>query len=59
MLFLLLATAEFFGAKLPQGTFGTLLSGGAIPWLNILIGLKVAIGPWTIVLMFIRYRGLL
>lgn len=59
IVFLLLSGATFFGPKLPQGTFGTLISGGAIPWLNMLIALKVAIGSWTIVLLFIRYRGLL
>lgn len=30
-----------------------------IPLLNILIALKVAIGSWTITLLFIRHRGLL
>jgi len=31
----------------------------SIPLLNILIALKVAIGSWTITLLFIRHRGLL
>jgi multicomponent Na+:H+ antiporter subunit B len=31
----------------------------AIPVMNILIAGKVAIGSWTIVLLFIRHRGLL
>lgn len=31
----------------------------AIPLLNMLIAAKVAIGSWTIVLLFIRHRGLL
>ena len=31
----------------------------AIPLLNILIAAKVALGSWTIVLLFIRHRGLL
>jgi len=35
------------------------LSAIAIPVLNILIAAKVAIGSWTIVLLFIRHRGLL
>lgn len=30
-----------------------------IPLLNVLIAAKVAIGSWTIVLLFIRHRGLL
>lgn len=32
---------------------------GAVPLLNVLIALKVAIGSWTILLLFIRHRGLL
>jgi multicomponent Na+:H+ antiporter subunit B len=31
----------------------------AIPLMNILIACKVAIGAWTVVLLFVRYRGLL
>ena len=31
----------------------------AIPLLNMLIAAKVALGSWTIVLLFIRHRGLL
>lgn len=31
----------------------------AIPLMNVLIASKVAIGSWTIVLLFIRHRGLL
>ncbi|MDF7825125.1 MnhB domain-containing protein [Pontiellaceae bacterium B12227] len=34
-------------------------SSFAIPLLNVLIAAKVAIGSWTIVLLFIRHRGLL
>jgi multicomponent Na+:H+ antiporter subunit B len=32
---------------------------GWIPLLNILVAVKVAIGSWGAVLVFIRYRGLL
>jgi multicomponent Na+:H+ antiporter subunit B len=35
------------------------VSAAAIVALNILIATKVAIGSWTIVLLFIRHRGLL
>ncbi|MBE9060468.1 Na(+)/H(+) antiporter subunit B [cf. Phormidesmis sp. LEGE 11477] len=38
---------------------GTLLDGGWIPVLNILVAIKVALGSWSAVLLFIRYRGLL
>jgi len=47
------------GFELPQGAFGTLLSGGIVPILNILVAIKVALGSWAAVLLFIRYRGLL
>lgn len=39
--------------------FGRPVSAAAIIMLNILIATKVAIGSWTIVLLFIRHRGLL
>jgi multicomponent Na+:H+ antiporter subunit B len=38
---------------------GDLFSGGWIPILNILVAIKVALGSWAAVLIFIRYRGLL
>ncbi|WP_372808204.1 MnhB domain-containing protein, partial [Pontiella sp.] len=38
---------------------GQPISVAAIVLLNILIASKVAIGSWTIVLLFIRHRGLL
>jgi multicomponent Na+:H+ antiporter subunit B len=38
---------------------GALFSGGVIPLLNILVAVKVALGSWAAVLVFIHYRGLL
>ncbi|MCY7367632.1 MAG: cation:proton antiporter, partial [Chamaesiphon sp.] len=35
------------------------VSGGFIPILNVLVAIKVALGSWTVMLLFIRYRGLL
>lgn len=49
MLFLFVAGMMLL---IPQLTF-------AIPLMNILIACKVAIGSWTVVLLFVRYRGLL
>lgn len=46
------------GLELPPGKFGDLFSGGVIPLLNILVGIKVALGSWAMILLFIRYRGL-
>ncbi|MEM9767432.1 MAG: cation:proton antiporter, partial [Cyanobacteria bacterium P01_D01_bin.71] len=41
------------------GVPGTLISGGWVPILNVLVALKVALGAWAAILVFIRYRGLL
>jgi multicomponent Na+:H+ antiporter subunit B len=44
---------------LPHGELGALVSGGFIPILNVLVAIKVALGSWAVILLFIRYRGLL
>ncbi|MBD2653238.1 MULTISPECIES: Na(+)/H(+) antiporter subunit B [Synechocystis] len=59
LLFIALAACSLLGLALPMGEMGAQLSGGWIPWLNILVALKVAIGSWGAILVFIRYRGLL
>lgn len=59
LMFIALAVVTLIGWELPQGELGTLMSGGVIPFLNILVALKVALGSWAVVLLFIRYRGLL
>jgi len=59
LLFIALAACSLLGLALPPGEMGAQLSGGWIPWLNILVALKVAIGSWGAILAFIRYRGLL
>jgi multicomponent Na+:H+ antiporter subunit B len=57
--FIVLAVLTLIGFELPHGELGALVSGGVVPLLNILVAIKVALGSWTIVLIFIRYRGLL
>lgn len=57
--FVVLAIVNLMGLELPHGEFGSLLSGGMIPLLNIIVALKVALGSWAAILLFIRYRGLL
>ena len=57
--FILLAVLTLVGIEFPRGELGTLFSGGAIPLLNILVAVKVALGSWAVVLVFIHYRGLL
>lgn len=58
-IFIVLAVITLVGIEVPQGEFGTLLSGGLIPLLNVLVAVKVALGSWSALLVFIRYRGLL
>ena len=59
LIFIVLAVMTLIGWELPQGELGTLVSGGVIPLLNILVAIKVALGSWAVILLFIRYRGLL
>lgn len=59
LIFLVLAGVTLVGIELPHGTMGALVSGGVIPVLNVLVAIKVALGSWAVILVFIRYRGLL
>ena len=58
LIFIVLSLMTLAGLELPPGQFGDLFSGGVIPVLNILVGIKVALGSWAVILLFIRYRGL-
>ncbi|MEN9211027.1 MAG: Na(+)/H(+) antiporter subunit B, partial [Thermostichus sp. DG02_2_bins_29] len=55
--FIGVAIVALAGWQLPTGELGALLSGGWIPVLNILVAIKVALGSWAAILIFIRYRG--
>lgn len=59
LVFVVLSAITLAGFELPHGELGELFSGGIIPILNILVAIKVALGSWAAVLIFIRYRGLL
>ena len=59
LIFIVLAVLTLIGMELPHGQLGALFSGGMIPILNVLVALKVALGSWAVILLFIRYRGLL
>jgi multicomponent Na+:H+ antiporter subunit B len=59
LIFIVLSVITLSGIELPHGQMGELISGGIIPILNILVAIKVALGSWSVVLAFIRYRGLL
>lgn len=57
--FVVISAMTLVGLELPHGELGALVSGGVIPILNILVAIKVALGSWAVLLLFIRYRGLL
>lgn len=59
LVFIVLAVLTLAGTAWPQGELGSLVSGGIIPVLNVLVALKVALGSWAVILLFIRHRGLL
>ena len=57
--FLLVALLALLGLDPATGPFGSLLSGGWIPLLNLLVALKVTLGSWAMVQRLVRHRGLL
>jgi multicomponent Na+:H+ antiporter subunit B len=59
LIFIVLSVITLSGYELPHGQLGELFSGGVLPILNIIVAIKVALGSWAVVLIFIRYRGLL
>lgn len=59
LVFIVLAAITLIGVELPRGELGALFSGGVVPLLNILVAIKVTLGSWAVILVFIRYRGLL
>jgi multicomponent Na+:H+ antiporter subunit B len=59
IVFIILAAINLSGVELPHGELGALVSGGFIPILNVLVAIKVALGSWAVMLLFVRYRGLL
>lgn len=59
LVFIVLSVITLAGLELSHGELGALFSGGVVPLLNILVAVKVALGSWAVILIFIRYRGLL
>ena len=57
--FLLVGLISLVGLDPAAGRFGSLLSGGWIPLLNVLVALKVTLGSWAMVQRLVRHRGLL
>ncbi len=59
LVFIMLSVITLWGFELPHGELGALFSGGILPLLNFLVAIKVALGSWAVLLVFIHYRGLL
>jgi hypothetical protein len=59
LVFIVLSVITLSEFELPHGELGALFSGEILPILNILVAVKVALGSWAVILVFIRYRGLL
>ncbi|NEO15171.1 MAG: cation:proton antiporter [Moorea sp. SIO1F2] len=59
LIFIVLAVITLTGVELPHGELQTLVSAAIIPILNILVAVKVALGSWAVILVFIHHRGLL
>lgn len=59
LIFIVLSVITLAGGELPHGELGALFSGGILPILNILVAIKVALGSWAVILVFVHYRGLL
>lgn len=59
LIFIAIAIFSLLGFEPPHGELGRLISGGWIPLLNLLVAVKVALGAWAALLLFIRYRGLI
>lgn len=57
--FIVVAFLLLNNLDLPPGESGTMLSGGWIPVLNGLVTIKVTLGSWAMVQLFVRYRGVL
>ncbi|MBN1332907.1 MAG: hypothetical protein JW971_04000 [Synergistales bacterium] len=56
LLIILISAFTCAGSFLPKGLYGTVLSGGWIPFLNVLIGVKVGLGAWALSMGFLEHR---
>ena len=57
--FVVLSFLALEGLSPGGGAFGSLLSGGWIPFLNLLVAVKVTLGSWAMIQRFVQHRGLL
>lgn len=58
LVFIVLSLLTLEGLELPMGTYGTVLSGGMLPILNILVGMKVTLGSWGMIQRFLTTNQL-
>ena len=58
LIFIVLSLLLLEGFNLPTGQYGAVLSGGLLPILNILVGLKVTLGSWGMIQRFLTTNQL-
>ena len=58
LVFIVLSLLTLEGLEFPMGTYGTVLSGGILPILNILVGMKVTLGSWGMIQRFLTTNQL-
>ena len=58
LIFIVLSLLLLEGFNLPSGEYGAVLSGGLLPILNILVGLKVTLGSWGMIQRFLTTNQL-
>ena len=58
LIFIVLSLLLLEGFNLPTGQYGAVLSGGLLPILNVLVGLKVTLGSWGMIQRFLTTNQL-
>jgi multicomponent Na+:H+ antiporter subunit B len=56
LIIIVISLLVFVGLTPPTGYWGNIFSGGWIPWLNILITVKVGLGTWALSLGFLDHK---
>ncbi|NJN75297.1 MAG: cation:proton antiporter [Synechococcaceae cyanobacterium RL_1_2] len=56
--FIAISIVMFISYQFPTTALAPLAGGLFIPLLNVIVALKVALGSWSAMILFIRYRGL-
>ena len=58
LIFIVLSLLLLEGFNLPVGEYGAVLSGGLLPILNVMVGLKVTLGSWGMIQQFLTTNQL-